>query len=115
MVRAFLTQLCLQAAAELTAAGASSVRWAFSYPTAFNDEQIEGFPGIWSQVTADGAAQSGLGLAGANLRQTESVATAIYRRQMTDSTLWAMTTHRAAASRGPSRIRSSGGTSAGSG
>lgn len=77
-VRAFLTQLGLQAAAELTVRGAASARWAFSYPTAFSEDQMEGFPGIWSQVTADCAAQSGLELAGQNLRQTESVATALY-------------------------------------
>ncbi len=77
-VRSFLTQLCLQAAAELTAKGATEVGWAFSYPTAFNEEQIEGFPGIWSQVTAECAVQSGLRLAGDNERQTESVAAALY-------------------------------------
>ncbi len=78
MVRAFLTQLSLQTAAELRDAGANGASWAFSYPTAFSDEQMEGFPGIWKQVTADCSAQSGLKLVSDNTKQTESVAAALY-------------------------------------
>jgi hypothetical protein len=77
-VRAFLSQLCLQTAAELIDDGATGVSWAFSYPTAFSDEQMEGFPGIWRQVTADCTAQSGLSLLTPNASQTESVAAALY-------------------------------------
>lgn len=78
-VRAFLTQLCLQTAAELINRGATGASWSFSYPTAFNDEQIEGFPGIWSQVIADCAKQSGLrAVSPAKSRRTESEATALY-------------------------------------
>lgn len=77
-VRAFLTQLCLQTAAELTVAGAIGVRWAFSFPTAFSDEQMEGFPGIWKQVTTDSESLSGLRQVAGNARQTESEAAALY-------------------------------------
>lgn len=77
-VRSFLTQLCLQTAAELAVAGASSAGWGFSYPTAFSDEQMQGFPGIWGQVTAECSSQSGLSLAGSNTSRTESEAAALY-------------------------------------
>lgn len=77
-IRAFLTQLCLQTAAELVVAGATRASWAFSYPTAFSDAQVEGFPGIWRQVTAECAAQSGLNQVAENASQTESVAAALY-------------------------------------
>jgi hypothetical protein len=77
-VSAFLTQLCLQAAAELTEAGATGVRWAFSYPTAFSKKQMEGFPKIWAQVTAACATLSGLKQLDPNTRQTESVSAALY-------------------------------------
>ncbi|HZE72492.1 MAG TPA: hypothetical protein VE135_23530 [Pyrinomonadaceae bacterium] len=77
-VGAFLTQLCLQTAAELVVLGASSAAWAFSYPTAFSREQIQGFPSIWAQVTADCATQSGLKQKGENVRHSESEATALY-------------------------------------
>jgi hypothetical protein len=77
-VRAFLTQLCLQTAAELTYSGGTGVSWAFSYPTAFSDEQMEGFPGIWKQVTADCLSQSGLEQLDENKSRTESVAAALY-------------------------------------
>jgi len=78
MVKAFLTQLCLQTAAELVVEGATSAGWAFSYPTAFSDEQIEGFPGIWNQVTTNLIAQTGLARTGPNTKQTESIAAAQY-------------------------------------
>jgi hypothetical protein len=78
MVKAFLTQLCLQTAAELVVEGATSAGWAFSYPTAFSDEQIEGFPEIWNQVTTNLVAQTGLARTGKNAKQTESIATAQY-------------------------------------
>lgn len=77
-VRAFLTQICLQAAAELVVKGATEVSWAFSYPTAFSVKQMQGFPEIWKQVTDDCAAQSGLRQSSPNTRQTESVAAALY-------------------------------------
>jgi hypothetical protein len=78
MVKAFLTQLCLQTCAELVEEGASSVRWAFSYPTAFSEAQIEGFPEIWNQVTTDCVALSGLTRRAENKKKTESIATAQY-------------------------------------
>ena len=77
-VRAFLTQLCLQTCAELVVAGATGTAWAFSYPTAFSGEQMEGFPGIWRQVIAECGAQSGLQQVRPMMSQTESVATALY-------------------------------------
>jgi hypothetical protein len=78
MVKAFLGQLCLQTSAELVADGATSAGWAFSYPTAFSDEQMEGFPEIWNQVTTDVVSFSGLNRTSLNAKQTESVATALY-------------------------------------
>jgi hypothetical protein len=58
--RAFLSQICLQTAAELVDKGAATADWAFSYPTAFSGAQIHGFPNLWSQVTEECATQSGL-------------------------------------------------------
>jgi hypothetical protein len=78
MVKAFLSQLCLQTAAELVVAGATKAGWSFSYPTAFSDEQMEGFPEIWNQVTTECVAQTGLGRTAPNEKQTESVAAALY-------------------------------------
>jgi hypothetical protein len=78
MVKAFLSQLCLQTCAELVSKGATSVSWAFSYPTAFSEAQIEGFPGIWDQVTTECVALSGLTRGRENKRKTESIAAAQY-------------------------------------
>lgn len=83
MVKAFLGQLCLQTLAELKEDGAVSVTWSFSYPTAFNDEQLDGFPAIWEQVTKECEELTGIkrnpGTAdNKNFKQTESVATALY-------------------------------------
>lgn len=78
MVKAFLQQLCLQTSAELVVEGATGVSWFFSYPTAFSSEQIEGFPGIWNQVTTDCVALTGVTRTALNAKQTESVATALY-------------------------------------
>ncbi len=77
-VTAFLTQLCLQTAAELVVKGAGSASWAFSYPTAFSDEQIQGFPKIWEQVTSACAELSGLTQVNRNTRRSESEAAAVY-------------------------------------
>jgi hypothetical protein len=76
--QAFLGQLCLQTSAELLESGASGCEWWFSYPTAFSTEQIEGFPSLWEQVTANCAKQSGVERIGDNQRRTESEATAFY-------------------------------------
>jgi hypothetical protein len=83
MVKAFLGQLCLQTLAELKDGGAASVTWSFSYPTAFSEEQLEGFPTIWEQVTKECEGLTGLkrnpGIPNyKNLKQTESVATALF-------------------------------------
>jgi hypothetical protein len=77
-VTAFLTQLCLQTAAELVVRGGNSATWSFSYPTAFSDDQIQGFPSIWSQVTSECARLSGLTQDRENTRRSESEAAAIY-------------------------------------
>jgi hypothetical protein len=77
-VRAFLTQLCLQTAAELVEAGAKEVSWAFSYPTAFSLGQIRGFPGLTKLVTTECNSLSGLLQPSDNKYQTESVAAALY-------------------------------------
>lgn len=77
-VTAFLTQLCLQTAAELVMRGGNRASWSFSYPTAFSDEQIQGFPTIWSQVTSECTNLSGLAQLGQNGRRSESDAAAVY-------------------------------------
>jgi hypothetical protein len=69
----------LQTAAELVGEkGATSASWAFSYPTAFSDEQIQGFPKIWEQVTSECARLSGLIQVNRNTRRSESEAAAVY-------------------------------------
>jgi hypothetical protein len=76
-IKAFLTQLCLQTAAETCAAGATNISWAYSYPTAFSDSQLQGYPAIWLQVT--NAVQEATGLQpgeGLLAKQTESIAAA---------------------------------------
>lgn len=75
---AFLGQLCLQTAAELIDRGGATADWAFSYPTAFSGEQIQGFPSLWTQVTQECASQSGLKQTTGIKRLTESEATAFY-------------------------------------
>ena len=77
-VRSFLTQLCLQAAAELVVRGGNSAAWSFSYPTAFSDDQMQGFPAIWEQVTNECTRLSGLNKLVENARRSESEAAALY-------------------------------------
>jgi hypothetical protein len=77
-VKAFLTQLALQTAAEAVAKGANSINWAFSYPTAFSENQIEGFPGIWDQVTQKCAELTGILRPETPGKQTESLAAALF-------------------------------------
>jgi len=48
----FLVQLCLQSLAELIAGGATSVELRYSYPTAFSDDDLENFKGLWNSVVA---------------------------------------------------------------
>lgn len=48
VMQGFLMQFCLQCLAEAVAAGASSVDWLYSYPSAFSKEQIRKYKGIWS-------------------------------------------------------------------
>lgn len=82
-VQAFLEQLCIQVAAEAAVSGASSISWAYSYPTAFSgDRQREGFPEIWNQVTRACASATGLLQAdGGPTSKTESVASALFFRE----------------------------------
>lgn len=77
-VTAFLTQLCLQTAAELVFRGGNSAAWSFSYPTAFSDAQIQGFPKIYEQVTSDCARLAGLKQVNKTTRRSESEAAAVY-------------------------------------
>ena len=48
----FLVQLCLQSLAELIVAGATSVDLRYSYPTAFSEDDLENFKGLWNSVVA---------------------------------------------------------------
>lgn len=48
--RGFLTQLCMQALAELVADGAGEVAIRYSYPTAFSTENRARLIGIWARV-----------------------------------------------------------------
>jgi hypothetical protein len=78
----FLQQLCLQAAAEALAAGATQLQWRFSYPTAFDRTKVEYFGKIWSDIaqkvqTLTGVASS-LADQGPNQDFCEAVCTARY-------------------------------------
>jgi len=48
----FLVQLGLQSLAELIFDGATSVDLRYSYPTAFSDDDLENFKGLWNTVIA---------------------------------------------------------------
>jgi len=78
LVKAFLTQLALQTAAEAISTGASAIRWSFSYPTAFSQNQIEGFPGIWDQVTRRCAELTGVARPAPPTKLSESLASALF-------------------------------------
>lgn len=78
-VRAFLEQLCLLAAAEVSVRGASRVDWAYSFPTAFKGVTSAGFRQIWSQVTAAVSDATGLAQsANSPTSRTESEASALF-------------------------------------
>lgn len=80
-VRAFLTQLCLQIAAEAAASGANTIDWAFSYPSAFTENMLGEFAGIWDGVTERCSALTGLQPTGPPKMQTESIAAAMFFRE----------------------------------
>jgi hypothetical protein len=46
----FLEQLCLQSLAETISSGASSIELRYSYPTAFSDDDLNTFLGMWQGV-----------------------------------------------------------------
>lgn len=51
--RAFIKQICLQAAVEALANNVSSIDWHFSYPTAFATAQYQSFTSICNQAVAE--------------------------------------------------------------
>lgn len=46
----FLIQLCRQSLAELIVAGATTIDLRYSYPTAFSEDDLEHFKGLWTTV-----------------------------------------------------------------
>ena len=86
-VELFLRQVCLQAAAEAVIGKAKDVKWLYSFPTAFDDKQIQGYPKIWGGVVKDCNELTGLGVKDEkgeteNIieRRTESIASSLYFR-----------------------------------
>lgn len=59
-VEAFLKQIALQVAAEAVNAGARSIAWYYSFPTAFGVTRRENFSDAWAAVVANCAALTGV-------------------------------------------------------
>ncbi len=70
---AFLTQLCLQCAAEAVSKGAKDVEWRYSFPTAFSAGETRQFKGAWNIIVEECAKLTGLG-SDKPIAKTESVA-----------------------------------------
>jgi hypothetical protein len=85
-VELFLRQVCLQAAAEAVIKGAKDIRWLYSFPTAFDAKQIQGYPQIWGGVVKDCNELTGLGVKEEGEienkieSRTESIASSLYFR-----------------------------------
>lgn len=77
--KAFLSQICLQTAAELISEGAKGIEWKFSYPTAFSDAHINAFENVWDQIVKDVERMTGLNSNLSNSK-TESLAAAAFFR-----------------------------------
>ena len=78
--KSFLSQICLQTAAELVAEGAQSIDWRFSYPTAFSDAHTLAYQQVCEQI-----ANNLQNLTGVQSNQpsynTESVAAGLFFEQ----------------------------------
>ncbi|MFN0139886.1 MAG: hypothetical protein ACKVQW_07335 [Pyrinomonadaceae bacterium] len=80
-VKSFLTQLCIQTAAELVKDGAASIEWNFSYPTAFFKGQAHQYKDIiWVKVIKNVNKLCGLQSPDAK-HFSESLASARYFRE----------------------------------
>ena len=76
---AYLEQICMQAIAEAASQGVSEVKWDFSYPSAFSDEEKESFGKICKQAIEDACENTGVIAKVENVNtELESVATALY-------------------------------------
>lgn len=79
-VKALLTQLCLQATAEIAANGGSNIEWKFSYPTAFSEHDQDAFITNWQKIIEECNK-----LTGFTSKQpdhlTESIASGLYFRR----------------------------------
>jgi hypothetical protein len=76
--QSFLTQICLQTVAELTQAGAATIDWEFSYPTAFAD--ADAYQTTCTQLVAAVSALTGVESKNTSFK-TESVAAAQFFRE----------------------------------
>ncbi len=72
----FLTQLCLQVAAEAINNGANRIHWNFSYPLAFTERDRGQFERIWKNVGSACKSLTGLSQQIVTPAQSESVVTA---------------------------------------
>ena len=69
-VAAYVKQICMQSLAEAALAGAESVKWNFSYPTAFSAEQQYAFKATCKEAVQEAYTDSGM--------QTESAEEIMY-------------------------------------
>lgn len=84
-VKALLTQICFQTAVELASQGSTSIKWKFSFPTAFSMTQQSQFATIWGQIVDSCSELTGLTFS-APENLTESVAAAQYFRSIQNAT-----------------------------
>jgi hypothetical protein len=75
--KAFLSQICLQTAAELVSEGALSIDWRFSYPTAFSGAHTLAFRQVCQQIATSIQNLTGVH-SNLPLYNTESVAAAAF-------------------------------------
>ena len=76
---AFLKQIALQVAAEAVNANSASIKWNYSFPTAFSRSRRDRFSQAWAKVTRDCASLTGVkSVTESPNGETESIAAAKY-------------------------------------
>lgn len=84
--RTYLEQLSMQSLAEAAAGAASKVRWHFSYPSAFSEDERESFQIMCRQTVTNACSNTGYDAGEDDIdRQTESVAAAYHFNRVNNS------------------------------
>ncbi len=82
----YLEQICMQSAAEAALVGAAEIKWNFSYPAAFSDEERESFRKMCLKAIVNASADTGFNASPSFLdTQLESVATALHFNRLNNN------------------------------